>query len=245
MGCWRSIVDPVGGVRLWCARQDPPAGAAEVVSCTIPPSEPKPLQATPQVDHRPVVPAPGADRRNTALVQSFGHRVVRRDAFALQRRDRSGHGLREGVGPRPSGRSTAPASFHRWLAARHVSPPAASATSATVRAISADRTENRPRRKAGALFRSPPYLGIGMRGHQLGQRAARDRKATCGPHSGRCYHRTRLPTHAHPPHGVPDDGWRPVETHRQSRRADRHELTPWLVFELTRSLAKAPPSLQA
>ena len=38
--------------------------------------DPEPLQAAPQGDHRLGVPAPGAGRRHTALVQGFGHRVA-------------------------------------------------------------------------------------------------------------------------------------------------------------------------
>jgi hypothetical protein len=53
--------------------------------------EPEPLQATTQRTHRLGVLAPRAGRRHTALVESFGHRVARRDAFALQGCDRAGH----------------------------------------------------------------------------------------------------------------------------------------------------------
>ena len=79
--------------------------------------EPEPLQAAPQVNHRTGIPAFAAWRRHAELVQGFGHRVARRDAFALQRCDRAGHGSRKGVGPRLNGRMTSQASFRRNSAA--------------------------------------------------------------------------------------------------------------------------------
>ena len=79
--------------------------------------EPEPLKAAPQVNHRTGIPAFAAWRRHAELVQGFGHRVARRDAFALQRRDRAGHGSRKGVGPRLNGRTASQASFHRKGAA--------------------------------------------------------------------------------------------------------------------------------
>ena len=75
--------------------------------------EPEPLEATPQVNHRMGVPASEAGRGNTALVQSFGDRGARRDALALQRRDRAGHAARKVVCPRPLGRTTSQAIFPR------------------------------------------------------------------------------------------------------------------------------------
>jgi hypothetical protein len=54
-------------------------------------------QATPQNKDHLGAPAPTAGRRHTALVQGFGHRRARRDALALERRDRAGHAAREGV----------------------------------------------------------------------------------------------------------------------------------------------------
>ena len=83
-------------------------------------ARPEPLQAATQVSHRIGAPAPGAGCRYAALVQSFGHSFARRDAFALQRRDRAGHGSRKGVCVRQPDRKTAQAGFLRQ---RLAAPP--------------------------------------------------------------------------------------------------------------------------
>ncbi len=75
--------------------------------------EPELLQAAPQQNDRNGGPAPTTGRRHRALVQRFRHRGARRDACALQLRDRAGQGSRKGVGVRLNSRLTSQASFLR------------------------------------------------------------------------------------------------------------------------------------
>ena len=75
--------------------------------------KPEPLQAALQ---RNDLVASQRPERAVATPRAFRclcHCVRRRDAFALQLRDRAGHAARKGVGPRLNGRAAMPASFLR------------------------------------------------------------------------------------------------------------------------------------